>query len=190
MGIESIQPNPERSGSVDRSHQKHSRPAATPQGQGSPYQQAANFKDTDPHPASTQEAIQAQQRSAEEHSHLIEKMRQLEEATREQQTQQQMELQLEDVSHELTQTRQALEDAQHQKLQESLAAVTSSGPLSHWEQRNLAEKSKVINSLRDSVQNLELNRSALVENIAEQIRSNTYHVTGAEILAGITNELL
>jgi hypothetical protein len=192
MGIEGVGSNPEypatagRAGkpspkAADAQSARAHRPTPQQPGSGAP----AELPDTN-----TQEAIQDQLEAAQEHASVLNHVLAMQDAAREKQAQRQLELQLDDVTHDLATTRQSLSEAQHQKLEETLAAASSRGPLTHWEQRTLAEKSQAINALKESVLNLQNTRTDLVESLAEQVRTNTYQITGAEILEGIGRELL
>ncbi|MEW6517291.1 MAG: flagellar biosynthesis anti-sigma factor FlgM [candidate division FCPU426 bacterium] len=91
-----------------------------------------------------------------------------------------------EINQTLSQMRQDLKSASQERLQEFFGTINGEG--SAWQNLTLQEKAYEINQLKDKIRSLELERTALVQNMREQIQSGTYRVSGTEILKGMLEE--
>lgn len=98
----------------------------------------------------------------------------------------QTQTQVTEISQALQQVREDLASASQERLRELFGVI--SGKASLWENMNLQEKATVINQLKDKIRSLELERTALVRSLREQVQSGAYQVSGEEILQGMIEE--
>ena len=106
------------------------------------------------------------------------------------QAQSQTDRKITSLDQELYVTRQELRQAAHQQLIAEAGTHPAGVESSYWSGLDVVEKARTINQLKDRLQQLELERSALVKQAAQQLRDGTYSVTGAEILAGMLEEFV
>jgi anti-sigma28 factor (negative regulator of flagellin synthesis) len=104
---------------------------------------------------------------------------------KESQTQLQTQQEIASLDQSLVAARQDLS----KETQAMLATYTpSTRNVSYWDQLDVTEKAQKINSLKEKISQLELQRSGVVQTLKSQVANGTYTVSGSEILAGIIKE--
>lgn len=98
----------------------------------------------------------------------------------------QTQTQVSEISQTLQQVRKDLASASQERLQELFGVIR--GETSLWESMSLQEKAVVINQLKEKIRSLELERTALVQSLREQVQGGTYQASGSEILQGMMEE--
>lgn len=106
------------------------------------------------------------------------------------QAQSQTDKEITSLDQELYATRQELAKVAHEKLLAEAGTQSAEAENSYWSGLDVVDKARTINKLKDRLEELELERSALVKQAAQQLQDGTYRVSGAEILAGMLEELV
>jgi len=105
---------------------------------------------------------------------------------RAQQQLRQTQAQLSQVDRTLLLTQQELAQSRQAQVAEGQDVADPS----FWQRLDVVQKGRAINRLKEKLHDLELQRSELVSDLSKQVQAGTYSVSGAEILAGIMNEII
>lgn len=92
------------------------------------------------------------------------------------------------MANSLMEMNKELTEASNDRYGQSMDIENSYTKLSYWDKLDVVSKSKMINQLKEDINDVEIERSQLIRGLKEQVSEGTYQTSGAAILKGMIDE--